>query len=70
MFIQNGTGAVIEVGSIRQAVISFFPVKKKKLAVCLLVTGNVLACPVLSCPVLSCYYNYQKMMALLTVLQT
>jgi hypothetical protein len=33
MFIQNGTGAVMEVGSFRQAVISFFPVKKKKLAV-------------------------------------
>jgi hypothetical protein len=30
MFIQNGTGAVMEVGSFRQAVISFFPVKKKK----------------------------------------
>lgn len=63
MFIQNGTGAVMEVGSFRQAVISFFPSceeEEEEACCCLLVTGNVLAWPGLSCPVLSCYYNYQK----------
>jgi hypothetical protein len=65
MFIQNGTGAVMEVGSFRQAVISFFPSceeeeEEEEACCCLLVTGNVLAWPVLSCAVLSCYYNYQK----------
>jgi hypothetical protein len=47
MFIQNGTGAVMEVGSFRQAVIFLLSCEEEEACCCLLVTGNVLACRVL-----------------------
>jgi hypothetical protein len=48
MFIQNGTGAVMEVGSFRQAGSDFLlSCEEEEACCCLLVTGNVLACRVL-----------------------